>query len=182
MTEKNFEIPKLDDLYAVRDVAKKDNTLNIILNAAPKSEWIRDHPMAPGVRYIPIEIVEYLLTNIFLKWRVEIRKSELIANSIVVTVRLHVKDPTTGEWDFQDGIGASPVQTEKGSGATDFTKVKTNAVTLAAPSAESFAFKDAAEKFGKLFGKDINRKNGMHYGALFERDLQKTDLSEFSAE
>jgi len=32
-----------------------------------------------------------------------------------------------------------------------------------APAAESYAFKDAAEKFGKIFGKDINRKDNITY-------------------
>jgi hypothetical protein len=30
---------------------------------------------------------------------------------------------------------------------------------MAAPAAESYALKDAAEKLGRIFGKDINRKD-----------------------
>lgn len=33
--------------------------------------------------------------------------------------------------------------------------IKTDAVMKAAPAAESYAIKDAAEKFGKIFGGDI---------------------------
>ena len=175
------KIPKIDDLYQQKELAQKSNALNIILNCEPKKDWVKEHPMAKGVSYMPIEIVEYLLTNIFLKWRVEILKSEIMANSVVITVRLHIKDPVTGEWDYQDGIGAAPIQTDKGAAATDFTKVKTDAVMKAAPAAESFAIKDAAEKLGKLFGKDLNRKNGMEYSGLRERELNKVDLSNFSA-
>ncbi len=69
----------------------------------------------------------------------------------------------TNEWDWQDGVGAAPIQTAKGAAATDFSQVNTAAVQMAAPAAESYAFKDAAEKFGKIFGKDLNRKDEMNY-------------------
>jgi hypothetical protein len=81
----------------------------------------------------------------------------VIANSVVVTGRLHVLDPISSEWDFQDGIGAAPISTKQGAAATDFSNVLTLSVQQAAPAAESFAMKDAAEKFGRIFGKDLNR-------------------------
>jgi hypothetical protein len=36
----------------------------------------------------------------------------------------------------------------------------------AAPAAESYAVKDAAEKIGKIFGKDLNRKDEIIYDSL----------------
>jgi hypothetical protein len=36
----------------------------------------------------------------------------------------------------------------------------------AAPAAESYAVKDAAEKIGKLFGKDMNRADKIMYDTL----------------
>lgn len=161
-------IPKIDELYQDVELAGKHNELNRLLNCSPKSEWIRVNKFANNSQYLPIGIVEYLLTSIFLKWRVEIKTTQIIANSVVVAVRLYVLDPISGEWDWQDGIGASPIQTAKGAAATDFAQVNTAAVQMAAPAAESYAFKDAAEKFGKLFGKDLNRKdeNLLNYGNL----------------
>jgi hypothetical protein len=166
-------LPKIDELYQDIELAGKHNELNRLLNCSPKPEWIRVNKFANNSQYLPIGIVEYLLTSIFLKFRVEIKSTQLIANSVVVAIRLYVLDPITGEWDWQDGIGASPIQTEKGAAATDFAKVNTAAVQMAAPAAESYAFKDAAEKFGRLFGKDLNRKdeNQMNYGNL-ESKLQ----------
>ncbi|MCK5612897.1 hypothetical protein KAR91_64080, partial [Candidatus Pacearchaeota archaeon] len=61
---------------------------------------------------------------------------------------------------------AAPIQTDKDAAATDFSKVKTDAVMKAAPAAESYAIKDAAEKIGKLFGKDLNRADGIAYDNL----------------
>lgn len=167
-TQMKRPLPVIDDLYKDVDHAGQQNELNRLLNQAPSQRWVRVNKFANNSNYIPIGIIEYLLTAIFLKWRVELKSTSVIANSVVVTVRLHILDPITGEWDWQDGIGASPIQTEKGAAATDFSKVNTLAVQMAAPAAESYAFKDAAEKLGRLFGKDINRKdeNIGNYGNL----------------
>ena len=152
-------LPVLANLYKDVEEAAKNNDLNILLNQPPKPEWVKQNKFAGNTNYIPIEKVEYLLTSIYQKWRVEIKNLTVIANSVVITIRLHIQDPITGDWDWQDGVGAAPIQTEKGAAATDFTKVNTSAVQMAAPAAESYAIKDAAEKLGKIFGKDINRKD-----------------------
>jgi hypothetical protein len=159
-------IPKLEDLYGDVELAGKHNDLNKLLNCQPKPEWIKQNRFANNSNYIPVGIVEYLLTSIFIKWRVEVKTVQVIANSVVVTLRLFVLDPITGEWDWQDGVGASPIQTKSGAAATDFGQVNTSAVQMAAPAAETYAFKDAAEKLGKLFGKDLNRKDEMNYAPM----------------
>lgn len=91
---------------------------------------------------------------------------QCIANSVVATVRLYVINPITQSEEWQDGIGAAPIQTDKGAGAMDWNKAKAQGVMMAAPSAETFAVKDAAEKFGKLFGKDLNRAEIINYDSL----------------
>ncbi len=162
-------LPKIEELYADVEVSAKHNELNRLLNTQPKPEWVFENKFANNSKYMKVGTIEYLLTSIFIKWRLEVRSLQVIANSVVATVRLYVVDPVTGEWDWQDGVGASPIQTEKGAAATDFSKVNTAAVQMAAPAAETYAFKDAAEKFGRLFGKDLNRKDEMNY----EDTLQK---------
>jgi hypothetical protein len=159
LTTPKKQLPQLADLYHDVELAAKNTELNILLNQAPKKEWVLQNKFANNTNYISIEKIEYLLTSIYLNWKVEIKGTQIIANSIVVTIRLHVQNPITGEWEWQDGIGASPIQTAKGAAATDFTQVNTSAVQMAAPAAESYAIKDAAEKLGKIFGKDINRKD-----------------------
>lgn len=156
-------LPKIEDLYGDLEFASQQNDLNKLLNCTPKKEWVKQNQFANNSNYIPIGIVEYLLTSVFLKWRLEVKTIQVVANSVVVASRLHVLDPITGEWDWQDGIGAAPIQTAKGAAATDFTQVNTAAVQMAAPAAESYSLKDAAEKFGKIFGKDLNRKDEMNY-------------------
>jgi hypothetical protein len=162
-------LPAIQDLYGEKDVEllKKENELNVLLNQVPKEEWVKEHPIAKGVRYIPIGRIEWLLTRIFIKWHVELRfEPKLIGNSVVVVVRLHYLSPVDGEWDWQDGVGANPLQTDKDAGAIEWDKIKNDAVMKAAPAAESYAMKDAAEKLGKLFGKDLNRKDEIGYDML----------------
>ena len=173
----------IEAIYNDPATLAKYNTLNALLNQEPKKEWCKDHPTVKtknaagqtvAARYIPIGIIEYLLTNIFIMWRVEIRDSKMVANSIVVTVRLHVIDPISGQWTWQDGIGAAQLQTDSGKGAIEFNFIKSAAVQMSAPSAESYAISDAAEKFGKVFGKDLNRQGvSLGYGALDQKFLNK---------
>jgi hypothetical protein len=158
------QLPTIQDLYGDIEVRERENDVNVLLNQNPKPEWVKTHPMTK-TSYLPIERVEYLLTRIFQRWRVEVLDTKLIGNSVLVTVRLHYKT-IQGEWDWQDGVGASPLQTDKGAGAIEFNSLKSGAVMMAAPAAETFAIKDAAEKLGRLFGKDLNRKDEMNYDAL----------------
>ena len=164
------------------DIDKKNDQtgINILLNQDPPKEWLKDHPMAKGVKYIPIQRVEYMLTSIFKKWHVEIKQVQVIANSVVVIVRLFYQDVLSDEILWQDGIGASPIQTDKGAGAMDWNKTKNDAVMKAAPAAESYAVKDAAEKIGKLFGKDMNRADKIMYDTLptIEKKDKLEDLEE----
>ena len=171
------KLPSLQDLQT-GDLAqlKNQNELNILLNHPPKPEWVKGHPFVTKkdpntgewvpLQYLPIERIEYLLTSIFIIWRVEIRNIQTIANSVVMTVRVHYRNPVTNEMEWQDGVGASPIQTDKDAGATDFTKVKAGAVMMAAPAAKSFAVKDAAEQLGQFFGKDLNRADQIAYDAM----------------
>lgn len=158
------KLPTLAELYSDKEGTIEQSKLNIILNAEPKKEWIKPNPKNKDLKYIPIEKVEYLLTMIFGLWEVEIKDVKILANSVVVTVRLRVKNPLNqSEWLYQDGVGAQPIQIKAGSGATEFDKMNTFAIQIGAPAAESYAVKDAAEKFGKIFGKDLNRKDEMGY-------------------
>ena len=166
------KLPSLNDIYADVDGTTKNTALAVILNAEPPQNWIKIHPMTK-FKYIPIERVEYLLTRIFGRWKVEVKESGILANSVQVIIRLHYIDPVTGEWDWQDGIGASPLQTNAGAGAIDFNQIKNAAVQMAAPAAESYAIKDAAEKIGKIFGKDLNRKDEINYQDLNENNSKR---------
>lgn len=161
-------IPKISELYSDKEMVIKDTELAIVLNSEPLKDWVKEHPINKKLKYIPIEIIEYLLTRIFGRWKVEIKESKVLANSVVVTIRLHYIDPISNDWEWQDGIGAMAIQTKAGTGAMDAESTLKDAVMKAAPAAESYAIKDAAEKLGKLFGKDLNRKDAIGYESLLD--------------
>lgn len=171
---KEFKLPKINELIN-SDMLQLDevNQLNILLNQQPPASWLKEHPFVKKLRYIPIERIEYLLTRLFFRWRVEIKKTQLIGNSVCVEIRLHYFNPILNEWDWQDGVGAAPLQTDSGAGATEFNKLKSGAVMMAAPAAKSYAVKDAAEQLGALFGKNLNRADKANYDSLAENPALK---------
>ena len=168
----------INDLYEDKELAVKDSQLAVILNSPPQKAWIKQHPVYK-TDYLPIERVEWLMTRIFGRWRVEVLDSKLMVNAVVVTVRVHYRDPLTGEWEWMDGIGAKELQMNSGSNPTDISQIKGTALVLACPIAETNAQKDACEKLGKIFGKDLNRKDNLDYsdiGDKFTKDERYANL------
>lgn len=170
-------LPTLEELVNESEVTIRENKLMVLLNQQPPTNWVKQHPITKG-DYLPIERVEYLLSRVFTKWWVEVRSCVCVANSIVVTVRLYVINPITQKEEWNDGVGAAAIQTDKGTGAMDWNHAKADGVMKAAPAAESYAVKDAAEKFGKLFGKDLNRKEEIVYTSLLKEVVSFEDLSD----
>lgn len=179
-----MKIPTITDLVTEDDSSLKQNALMVILNQEPPKAWISQHPIVKikkdgkmiPLPYLPIERVEYLLTRVYRKWWVDVKNVSTIANSVVVTVRLFVTNPITENVEWNDGVGAAPIITDKDAGASDWNKVKSAGVQMAAPSAESFAIKDAAEKFGKLFGKDLTRRENIIYDNLLREEITIEEL------
>lgn len=176
MAENEKKLPTLAELHADPEQAFKKDELNMLLNQPPHKKWIKLHPLAKTkndkgqevpAQYIPIDKIEYMLTRIFQEWKVEILDAGLILNACYVTVRLHVKNPLTGAWMYHDGIGAKSVQTKSGSAAADLSAITDAAVMMALPSAKSYAIKDAAEHFGALFGRDLNRRDLVEFRGAY---------------
>lgn len=174
---KNKSLVKIvGDQVQLEKLVKRDQFLQVV-NTDPPAAWVKDHPFAKGVKYIPIERVELLLTRIFQEWRVEVQREGQLANSLYVTVRLHYLDPIDGQWRWQDGVGAAPIKTDKGETAANMAAIKSDAVMTGLPAAESFAVKDAAEKIGRLFGKDINRKDVAGFTPSYDTQSAKVRIT-----
>ena len=142
---------------------------NYILNKQPHAPWLKKHPIY-GNQYLPIDKVEWLLTVLFGKWKVEVKEVKQIVNSMQCTIRLYYWNNFNNEYDWQDGVGASPMQQDSGGGA-----LKPNGVMLATPIAKTNAIKDAADTIGRVFGRDLNRKDLIGYEGENEKfkDLTK---------
>jgi hypothetical protein len=156
---------KLKDLYEGTLIVKQDATM-ALLNHDPNPAWVKEHPFIKGYKYLPIERIEYLLKSIFkTNYKIEVLKTGLLLNTVEVTVRVHFKDITSGEWMFHDGVGAQEIQTKKDSGhlQLDMSNINRGAITMALPIAKTIAIKDACDHFGKMFGSDLNRKDYVEY-------------------
>ena len=153
------KIPTLQELSVDAEQAYKNDQLNLLLSQPTPEKWVKEHPFAKGVKYVPIDKVEYMLTRIFQRWHVEVREYKQLFNSITCHIRLHYLNPVNGEWEYQDGVGATAVQLDAGSNGSDISKIKHDAVMKALPAAKSYAVKDAAECIGSIFGANLNRKD-----------------------
>lgn len=146
------------DINDLSNRIKEDKFLRVV-NQNPPTEFVKDHPLVKGVKYIPIDKIELMLTKIFQEWHIEILSVQQLLNSLAVTVRLHYTHPINGEKLFQDGVGAVQIQVDKGENASNLSAIKPDAIMKGLPSAKSFAIKDAAEHIGVVFGRNMNRKD-----------------------
>lgn len=169
------KIVTMNDIESLDDKVVLDK-FNELLNQEPPKEIIKEHPIAKGVRYIPIEKIEVLLTKMFQDWYVEVKDSGLMLNSAKVTVTLHYMHPILKAWRHQDGVGAVAIQTKKDAAAADMTALMSDGVMKALPAAKSYAIKDAAEHLGKIFGRDLNRKDTIAFTGEYRKsqdDIRK---------
>lgn len=185
----NQNLPTLTELHQDPQQAFKNDQFKTLLNQPPHISWLKKHPMAKkkvngqtvAAEYLPIDKIEFLLDVIFQEWKVEVLSTSVMLNSIAVTVRLHYKNPVTGEWQYHDGVGAKSVQVDQGAHPSNLTAIKDAAVQMALPSAKSYAIKDAAEHLGALFGRNVNRENTLmfvgKYGEEPDPDLKPQSQS-----
>lgn len=182
-SKKEYVVPTLLDLHKNPEQAFEDDQFNYILNQPPHETWVKQHPIAKvkndagnevPAKYLPIDKVEFMLTRIFQRWRVEILSCGVMFNSCYCVIRLHVYSPLSDTWTFHDGVGAKSVQVDKGSSAADLGSIKDAAVMMALPSAKTYAIKDAADHLGKLFGRDLNRRDTIKFaGAYTPKDEEE---------
>lgn len=168
-----MSLPKIQDLYLDKVQTHQNDVFITLMNQEPILKWVKEHPFIRGYKYLPIERIEYLLKTIFKRYRIEITGQGQSFNGVWVTVRVHYLHPLTGEWDFHDGIGASQLQTAKGTSPADLGNINNGALSMAFPMAKTIAIKDACDHFGKLFGSDLNRKDLIAY----EVDLTLIELT-----
>lgn len=177
-TQNAFRLPTLKEIVDDTEESIKENQLMVLLNQAPPIEWVKEHPFIRGYKYLPIGRIEYLLKRIFTGYKIEVLKTGILFNSVEVQVRVHYKNPVTKEWDFNDGVGACELQTQKDTGTLklDMSNVNKSAVEMALPIAKSKAIKDACDHFGKLFGSDLNHKEQFDFTPLLKQSTNVEDL------
>jgi len=182
--------------YSLETLAAIDQ-FNISINAEPPKEWILSHPtirvkvgetpdgkdIKEPLKYIPVDKQRLLGKRFFGIVEVEIRNVYQHFQSEVVVVRINYRHPITGEKLFMDGIGAQGVQTDAGFSASDLTKIKFDGVMKAAPSAATYAEKNAYDKLGRIFGGEI-QKNAIQFTqniTMFSEEVFKPTIEQVAA-
>jgi hypothetical protein len=163
----------------VRNELKKDFTFKEIVNQDPPKKWLEKHPMYGG-QYLPIDKVELLLDTLYKQWEMRIINYNILINSIAVQIELKVVD-YEGNERIVHGVGAAPIQVDKGSSPIDHTKIKSDSVMKALPSATSYALKYAAKRLGKIFGRDVERDDSVQFNtpsAIKSVDISANNLIE----
>lgn len=176
-----YKPPTLADLVADKEMAFAQDDFNLILNTPVPQTWIKEHPYVNikvngkqvPLPYISVKRVKYLLKRIYGKYEWEVKECKQVLNAMVVIGKLTVTNPVTGEKESQDGVGAAAIQMDKGATQGDLTAIKANAIQIGAPAAESYALKNAAEKFGDIFGGNIYDMENTAYSAVFGEDVRK---------
>jgi hypothetical protein len=177
-------LPKLADLHHNPDEAFKDDELLRLLHQPVPATWIkklsyvkvRVNGKSEDLQYIPIDKVKFLLTKIFGIWRREIKSVTPFFNSSLAVVRVHVRHPFTGEWLWNDGVGAAPMQTDAGATATDAHALKADAAMKAGGSSVSYALKNACECWGSIFGSNLQNADAIQFTGAYQElanNLQK---------
>lgn len=126
------------------------------LDRDPPSKWVKTNKFSNNAKYLPIRIVETLLTSLYGAYQTEmIHEPKRILNSVVVSVHLKVYHPVLEEWLTYAGTGAVPIETPKGSGMTA-EEIREKALHKNVPAAKAFAVSNAAKGIGRIFGSHLN--------------------------
>lgn len=126
-------------------------------------------------KYLPISFLEMTLDEVFLgQWELTDVHFQQIFNEVVGTGILTVVHPVTGTSIRRAGFGAVVITQDKDAAIADFNLTKKkNALDLTFPKLKAEILKNAASSLGKIFGRDINRK---------QRDVYKPALTRLGDE
>lgn len=150
------------------------------LNLHPSKDDIKQNKFADNSEYIPIGIIENKLDETYSGlWSVVGVKTERIDNSIVVQLQLRVYHPVAKCWLTRYGVGAVPVQLNKGEKILSPESIKSDAYKKGVGAAKSYALRNAAQSLGVIFGRNLNRADVDEYEPLTE---QANRYSEAKAE
>lgn len=136
-----------------------------ILKGKPWKKDLAPSPSGGGREYVPIDMVEALLDQLFGwdGWQCSEVKQTIVVNEVVGTISLKVWSERRGQWVERSGSAAVMIQMHKGSTVLDVGSKISNAMEKMAPSLKSKCLSNAAKSLGKRFGRGLNRKEQEQY-------------------
>jgi len=143
------------------------------LNNLPEAQSIGKTPDGKA-NTILISHLEMLLDEYFLGiWETENFRWSVITNEIVGSIDLIVLHPVTGMKIKRTGAAAIQIMVNKGSDPMQVQNKKANALDMGFPKLKAECIKNAANSLGKMFGRDLNRKESDTFTPIFKVDTTK---------
>lgn len=155
------------------DIRQRCQNFLVRLNQQPDPKSIEKTP--DGRAYsLPISHVEMTLDELFFGlWSTRNFNSKVISNEVCAEMELVVIHPVTGDEVVRTGTAAVQITVDKvpegvsgqerNRWALNPDNKKPNALDMSYPKLKAECLKNAAATLGKIFGRDINRKNADVY-------------------
>jgi len=128
--------------------------------------------------YLPIGIVENKLMEVFGWFETRNFTTHIVANEVIGSVELHVYHPIFKRMVCSTGTAAVMITQKSGSTPTDIDAKIMNALETAAPHLLSDCIANAAKRFGKAFGRDLNREWTDEYDPDISSSLERLEQME----
>jgi len=145
------------------------------LNAEPAFESVESTPDKKASTVV-ISHIEMTLDEMFFgQWKTENFKWNAIANEVQASLELVVVHPVTGYEIRRTGAASVVIMVDRvpdqikddaqlrNQWALSPSNKKPNALDMAFPKLKSECLKNAAQSLGKVFGRDLNRRNKDQY-------------------
>lgn len=130
------------------------------LNRKPDSNDVLINDKANNTKYVPISKIESLLDELFLGlWETDNFQYQQIVNEVVGSITLKVYHPILKIWIKRTGAASVMITQQSGAKISDLDKKQKNAMEMAFPHLKADCLSNAAKSLGKLFGRDLNRKD-----------------------
>lgn len=148
------------------DLEKFQNALNRLPNMAEVKEL-------NGVKYLPISFTEMTLDELFFGlWETKDFRWQVMGNEVVGSLTLRVFHPVANVWIERTGAAATMIRQTAGAAISDIDKKIKNALEMDFPHLKADCLASAARSFGKVFGRDLNRKIEDSYRPLVHSMLE----------
>lgn len=139
------------------------------LTSEPPKAFLHKHN---NLDYVKVQYTKNLLDDLYPGWYWEIVSTTQVLNSMMTHGKLHLPDGRVFS-----GIGGAPIQCDKDT-VLGMETIKNNAIQLAAPASNSYAFKNAVLNLGKAFGRDIGNEESELYN---DEEAVEKKMSEIKA-
>jgi len=144
----------------------------------PKKSQIKINEFAGNSRYLPIGHLEAMLDEYFFGlWQTKDFRYQMVANEIVGSIELSVYHPAAKIWITRTGAAAVMIQFEakkddKGnkikSDIMDYRGKILNTLVKDFPHLKASCLSNAVKSLGKVFGRDLNRKEDAAYNPMLK--------------